>query len=83
MYITCVCLFSALSRRVGALQISIIIIIKTRKRKEKRERKKEEEKKKKRGSCLFSLLQAHALFSLRGRVPLIHLLEIRSGRLTG
>ena len=29
MYIMCVCLFSALSRRVGALQISIIIIIKT------------------------------------------------------
>ena len=28
MYIICVCLFSALSRRVGALQISIIIIIK-------------------------------------------------------
>ena len=28
MYIMCVCLFSALSRRVGALQISIIIIIK-------------------------------------------------------
>ena len=27
MYITCVCLFSALSRSVGALQISIIIII--------------------------------------------------------
>ena len=27
MYILCVCLFSALSRRVGALQISIIIII--------------------------------------------------------
>ena len=27
MYITCVCLFSALSRRVCALQISIIIII--------------------------------------------------------
>ena len=27
MYIMCVCLFSALSRRVGALQISIIIII--------------------------------------------------------
>ena len=27
MYITCVCLFSALSRRVGALQISIIIIM--------------------------------------------------------
>ena len=27
MYITCVCLFSALSSRVGALQISIIIII--------------------------------------------------------
>ena len=26
MYIMCVCLFSALSRRVGALQISIIII---------------------------------------------------------
>ena len=26
MYIVCVCLFSALSRRVGALQISIIII---------------------------------------------------------
>ena len=25
MYIMCVCLFSALSRRVGALQISIII----------------------------------------------------------
>ena len=31
MYIMCVilCLFSALSRRVGALQISIIIIIRT------------------------------------------------------
>ena len=29
MYIMCVCLFSALSHRVGALQISIIIIIKT------------------------------------------------------
>ena len=28
MYIMCVCLFSALSRRVGALQISIIIISK-------------------------------------------------------
>ena len=28
MYIMCVCLFSALSRRVGALQISVIIIIK-------------------------------------------------------
>ena len=28
MYIMCVCLFSALSRRVGALQISIIFIIK-------------------------------------------------------
>ena len=28
MYIMCVCLFSALSRRVGALQIAIIIIIK-------------------------------------------------------
>ena len=28
MYIMCVCLFSALNRRVGALQISIIIIIK-------------------------------------------------------
>ena len=27
MYIMCVCLFSALSRRVGALQISVIIII--------------------------------------------------------
>ena len=27
MYIMCVCLFSALGRRVGALQISIIIII--------------------------------------------------------
>ena len=27
MYIMCVCLFSALSSRVGALQISIIIII--------------------------------------------------------
>ena len=27
MYIMCVCLFSALSRRVGALQISIIIIM--------------------------------------------------------
>ena len=27
MYIMCVCLFSALNRRVGALQISIIIII--------------------------------------------------------
>ena len=27
MYIMCVCLFSAVSRRVGALQISIIIII--------------------------------------------------------
>ena len=27
MYIMCVCLFSALSRRVDALQISIIIII--------------------------------------------------------
>ena len=27
MYIMCVCLFSALSRRVGALQISIFIII--------------------------------------------------------
>ena len=27
MYIMCVCLFSALSRRVGDLQISIIIII--------------------------------------------------------
>ena len=27
MYIMCVCLFSALSRRVGSLQISIIIII--------------------------------------------------------
>ena len=27
MYITCVCLFSALSRKVGALQISIIVII--------------------------------------------------------
>ena len=27
MYIMCVCLFSALSRRVGASQISIIIII--------------------------------------------------------
>ena len=27
MYIMCVCLFGALSRRVGALQISIIIII--------------------------------------------------------
>ena len=27
MYIMCVCLFSALSRRVGALQISMIIII--------------------------------------------------------
>ena len=27
MYIMCVCLFSALSRRVGALQISILIII--------------------------------------------------------
>ena len=27
MYIMCVCLFSALSRRVGALQISIIFII--------------------------------------------------------
>ena len=26
MYIMCICLFSALSRRVGALQISIIII---------------------------------------------------------
>ena len=26
MYIMCVCLFTALSRRVGALQISIIII---------------------------------------------------------
>ena len=26
IYIMCVCLFSALSRRVGALQISIIII---------------------------------------------------------
>ena len=29
MYIMCVCLFSALSRTVGALQISIIIIIKS------------------------------------------------------
>ena len=29
MYIMCVCLFSALSPRVGALQISIIIFIKT------------------------------------------------------
>ena len=28
MYIMCVCLFSALSRRVGALQIAIIIIVK-------------------------------------------------------
>ena len=27
MYIMCVCVFSALSRKVGALQISIIIII--------------------------------------------------------
>ena len=27
MYIMCVCLFRALSRRIGALQISIIIII--------------------------------------------------------
>ena len=27
MYIMCVCLFSALSRRVGALQMSIIIIL--------------------------------------------------------
>ena len=27
MYIICVCLFSALSRRVGTLQISVIIII--------------------------------------------------------
>ena len=27
MYIMCVCLFSALSRRVGALQISVIIIM--------------------------------------------------------
>ena len=27
MYITCACLFSALSRRIGALQISIIIIV--------------------------------------------------------
>ena len=27
MYIVCVCFFSALSRRVGALQMSIIIII--------------------------------------------------------
>ena len=26
-YIMCVCLFSALSRRVGALQISILVII--------------------------------------------------------
>ena len=29
MYIMCICLLSALSRRVGALQISIIIIIKS------------------------------------------------------
>ena len=28
MYIMCVCLFGALSRRVGALQLSIIIISK-------------------------------------------------------
>ena len=27
MYIMCVCLFSTLSHRIGALQISIIIII--------------------------------------------------------
>ena len=27
MYIMCICLLSALGRRVGALQISIIIII--------------------------------------------------------
>ena len=30
MYVMCVCLFSALSRRVGALQISTIIIIRQR-----------------------------------------------------
>ena len=34
MYIVCVCLFSALSCRVGALQISIIIIIKYKTREE-------------------------------------------------
>ena len=28
MYIMCICLFSALSRRLGVLQISMIIIIK-------------------------------------------------------
>ena len=32
MYIMCVCLFSALSRRAGALQISIIIIYKINKK---------------------------------------------------
>ena len=31
MYIMCVCMFSALSRRVGALQMSIVIIIIIRK----------------------------------------------------
>ena len=36
MYIMCVCLFSALSRRVGALQISIIIIITVHYKKEKK-----------------------------------------------
>ena len=38
MYIMCVCLFSALSRRVGALQISIIIIIIIIKREKEGER---------------------------------------------
>ena len=33
MYIMCVCLFSALGRRVGALQISVIITINTRRKK--------------------------------------------------
>ena len=36
MYIMCVCLFSALSRRVGTLQISIIIVIKKKKKKKKK-----------------------------------------------
>ena len=46
IYIMCVCLFSALSRRVGALQISIIImiiIIIKKKKKMKKKKKKTKE----------------------------------------
>ena len=41
-YVVILCLFSALNRRVGALQISIIIIIKKEKKKKKKKKKKKQ-----------------------------------------